>query len=250
MLKTRLSSIIDNVAKKNISLRELYRGYFDSPVNTDNAWMEVVVFHMNIPSFGIDRFAVSVYWMCYSVNIMIVFAQDGLVCYHSHDPPRNIKYILMRKYIIIFGCIFSFPLLQKRWLLNTNMLIFTIVIYKIITISDYYDNNTIWLLNIHNIISSIVTFKYSTVTILHNTGTETVLNQLDFYWGIPFFHLFIELQMANLLAGRWTAWFRYGYCASIGCRLCIMRTRVRLWLRFCFGCLFINTITCYVMANY
>ena len=59
ILKGRLTKIMDNFGTKALQLREMYRGYLDSPQNTDNAWMEVVVFQLTVPSFGIDRFTVS-----------------------------------------------------------------------------------------------------------------------------------------------------------------------------------------------
>ncbi|OQV20964.1 putative Transient receptor potential cation channel subfamily M member 6 [Hypsibius exemplaris] len=64
-VKGRLSSIIENFDRKPISLREVYRGYCDSPLNTDNAWLEVVVFQLSLPAFGIDRFT-SYKWRVYS----------------------------------------------------------------------------------------------------------------------------------------------------------------------------------------
>ncbi|XP_055332664.1 transient receptor potential cation channel subfamily M member 2-like [Paramacrobiotus metropolitanus] len=56
VLKSRLSAIIDNFDRVRIAVRELYRGYVDNALNTDNAWLEAVVFHINLPTFGIDKF--------------------------------------------------------------------------------------------------------------------------------------------------------------------------------------------------
>lgn len=58
ILKSRLSTIIDNFDRQKIVMREIYRGYVDNALNTDNAWIEAVVFHINLPSFGIDKFKV------------------------------------------------------------------------------------------------------------------------------------------------------------------------------------------------
>ncbi|GAU91171.1 hypothetical protein RvY_03479 [Ramazzottius varieornatus] len=56
ILRGRLAKIMENFGAQALTLGELYRGYLDSALNTDNAWMEVVVFHLTVPSFGIDRF--------------------------------------------------------------------------------------------------------------------------------------------------------------------------------------------------
>ncbi|OQV20961.1 putative Protein ced-11 [Hypsibius exemplaris] len=55
----------ENTQPKSAPIRQLYRGYLDTPLNTDNAWMEALVLHVAVPSVRLE--ATSVYrWKTYS----------------------------------------------------------------------------------------------------------------------------------------------------------------------------------------
>ena len=41
-----------------VRIQELYRGYLDSPINTDNAWTEALVLRINVPFVQLDQTSV------------------------------------------------------------------------------------------------------------------------------------------------------------------------------------------------
>ena len=50
---------VERAAGPTVKIRELYRGYFDSTLNTDNAWSEGLVLHVVVPGVRLEASSVS-----------------------------------------------------------------------------------------------------------------------------------------------------------------------------------------------